>query len=250
MELPEYEGRKYVTFIEDVIRENLPLLFPGYSVIDSYAIRAERDTELMIEDEYPVQISQRILKQLDKRNFVMPSQFFYETGMPLEMREYLFNKAGIQMNEFHERGPYIFMQDLSGFPALFKKLDYSVQKPLQNPNFDDKTSVFDTIQKANQLFHLPYHSYEPIVRFFNEAATDPFVKEIHVSLYKISPNSFILNSLISAARNGKRVITYVELNTKVDIYENLHWSRKMREAGVKIVISVPNLKGACKDGTR
>jgi len=242
LELPELEGKKHLAFMEDVIRENLPLLFPGFQIIDSYALRAERNTELVIEDEYPVQISQRILKQLEKRNFVQPSQFFFQKGMPLEMREYLCNKTGILMNEFHERGPYIFMQDLAKFPAMLKKFDYVFQKPVQNPEFDENTSVFETIQRADQLLHLPYHSYEPIVRFFNEAATDPFVKEIHVSLYKISSNSFILNSLISAARNGKRVITYIELNTKLDIQENLQWSRRMRDAGVKIVLSVPGLK--------
>ncbi|MCE7039505.1 polyphosphate kinase 1 [Dyadobacter sp. CY312] len=242
LELPEMDGKKHVAFMEDVIRENLPLLFPGYQILESYTLRAERDTELVIEDEYPVQISQRILKQLDKRNFVQPSQFFYQAGMPMEMRSYLFNKVGIPMNEFHERGPYLYMQDLSTFPSLSKKLDYPSQKPLQNPDFDDRVSVFETIQKGDQLLHLPYNSYEPIARFFNEAATDPFVKEIHVSLYKTSPNSFILNSLISAARNGKRVITYIELNSKLDIQENLQWSRSMRDAGVKIVLSEPGLK--------
>ena len=242
LELPELDGKKHLAFMEDVIRQNLPLLFAGFEVKDSFALRAERNTELAIEDEYPVQVSQRILKQLEKRNFVQPSQFFFENGMPLEMREYLCSKAGIPMNEFHERGPYIFMQDLARFPSMLKKFDYVFQKPVQNPEFDEQVSIFETIQKADQLLHLPYHSYEPIVRFFNEAATDPFVKEIHVSLYKISSNSFILNSLISAARNGKRVITYIELNTKLDIQENLHWSRRMRDAGVKIVLSVPGLK--------
>jgi len=242
LELPDIDGRKYIAFIEDIIQENLPILFPGYEILDSYAIRAERDTELMFEDEYPSQISQRILKQLEKRNFVQPSQYFCQAGMPIEMRTYLFNKAAIPMNEFHERGSYLFMQDLIRFPALAKKFDYPVQKNLRNPDFEDRVSVFETIQKADQLFHLPYSSFEPIVRFFSEAATDPFVKEIHVSLYKISPNSFILNSLISAARNGKRVVTYVELNSKLDMHENLHWSKSMRDAGVKIVLSVPGLK--------
>jgi polyphosphate kinase len=242
IELPEWDGKRHVAFLEDVIRENLPLLFPGYIILESYTIRVERETELAVEDEYPMQITQRILKQLEKRNFVQPSQYFYESGMPLFMREYLAGKAAIPMNEFHERGHYICMQDLMKFPVLSRRLDYPYQRPVQNPDFDETTSVFESIQKADQLLHLPYQSYEPIVRFFNEAAIDPHVREIHVSLYKISPNSFILNSLISASRNGKRVTTYVELNTKLDIQENLQWSKKMRDAGVKIILSVPGLK--------
>ncbi len=242
LELPDIDGKKHVAFMEDVIRENLSLLFPGYTILESFTLRAERDTELVIEDEYPVQISQRIVKQLEKRNFVQPAQFFYQKGMPSEMRSYLFNKVGIPLNEFHERGPYLYMQDLIRFPAINKKLDYPFQKPIQNTDFEDGVSVFETIQQSDQLLHLPYSSHEPIALFFNEAATDPFVKEIHVSLYKTSPNSFILNSLISAARNGKRVITYIELNSKLDVQENLHWSRSMRDAGVKIVVSEPGLK--------
>ncbi|TLV02654.1 polyphosphate kinase 1 [Dyadobacter luticola] len=242
LELPELDGKRQVGFMEDVIRENLPVLFPGYNILESYTLRVERETELTIEDDYPMQIAQRMLKQLEKRNFVQPSQYFHESGMPLYVREYLSNKVAIPMNEFHERGDYIYMQDLTKFPALSRRLDYPYQRPIQNPGFDENTSVFESIQKADQLLHLPYQSYEPIVRFFNEAAVDPHVREIHVSLYKISPNSFILNSLISASRNGKRVTTYVELNTKMDIQENLQWSKKMRDAGVKIVLSVPGLK--------
>jgi polyphosphate kinase len=242
LELPEWEGKKHVSFLEDVIRENLPLLFPGFSILESYTLRVERETELSIEDEYPMQIAQRILKQLEKRNFVQPSQYFYESGMPLYMREYLVNKAAIPMNEFHERGDYLFLQDFTRFPSLSRRLDYPHQRPIQNPDFEEKISIFESIQQGDQLLHLPYQSYEPIVRFFNEAAVDPHVREIHVSLYKISPNSFILNSLISASRNGKRVTTYVELNTKMDIQENLQWSKKMRDAGVKIILSVPGLK--------
>jgi polyphosphate kinase len=226
LELPEWDGKRHVAFMEDVIRENLPLLFPGYNILESYAVRVERETELSIEDEYPMPIAQRILKQLEKRNFVQPSQYFYESGMPLYIREYLVSKAAIPMNDFHERGDYLLMQDLAKFPALSRRLDYPTQRAVQNPEFDETKSVFESIQQADQLLHLPYQSYEPIVRFFNEAAVDPHVREIHVSLYKISPNSFILNSLISASRNGKRVTTYVELNTKLDIQENLQWSKK------------------------
>lgn len=242
IDLPDLEGKKHLAFIEDVVRENLPLLFPGYQIHQSYTLRGERDTELMIEDEYPVQISQRILKQLEKRNFVVPSQFFYEAGMPADMRNYLIVKAGISVTEFHERGPYLMLKDLATFPVLSKKFEYPKQKSLQNPRFKDRDSVFETIKLEDQLLHLPYSSYEPIVRFFNEAAVDPFVREIHVSLYKVSPDSFILNSLISAARNGKRVVTYIELNSKLDIQKNLQWSKSMREAGVKIILSEPGLK--------
>ncbi|WP_025761335.1 polyphosphate kinase 1 [Dyadobacter tibetensis] len=242
IELPELEGKKHFAFVDDIIKENLNILFPGYEILDSYAFRVESELEFNIEDEYPTAIAQRILKQLDKRNFVLPFPYFNESGVPANMQNYLVTKLGISPNELNDSGPYIFMQDLMTFPSVSKKLEYPPIRPIQSNLYQDQISVFSDLQKGDRLLHLPYHSYEPIIRFFNEAAVDPLVKEIHVSLYKISPNSFVLNSLLSAARNGKRVLTYVELNNKLDMQENIQWSRKMREAGVKIILNNPALK--------
>tara|TARA_R110002124_G_scaffold203354_3_gene369891 strand:- start:129 stop:2225 length:2097 start_codon:yes stop_codon:yes gene_type:complete len=242
VELSEYEGKRHFVFIDDIIKENLKVIFPRCEILDTYAIRVENELELNVEDEYPTTMAQKILTQLDKRNFNQPSQYFIETGMPEEIKQYLFAKVGIGLHEYCESGPYIYMQDLMRFPSISKKFEYPTLKPIQREGYETQSSVFENLQKEDQLLHLPYHSYEPIVRFFNEAAVDPSVKEIHVSLYKISPNSFIINSLISAARNGKRVLTYVELNSKVDLHENVHLSRKMRDAGVKIIFNSPGLK--------
>ncbi|WP_247234948.1 polyphosphate kinase 1 [Telluribacter sp. SYSU D00476] len=242
VELPDQDGAKQVAFLDDIVRFNLPDLFPGYEVLDCFAVRTERDTELSFEDDYPPAIAQKIAKQLEKRNFIQPHQFFYEMGMPLEMKEYLAARVGLMMSEFHERGRYLYYQDLATFPTIFKKLDYPAQKAVSHVELRRGESVFETLQRNDQMLHLPYHSYDPVVRFFSEAAVDPYVREIFVSLYKISANSFIVNSLISAARNGKRVVTFVELNAKFDIQESLQWARKMKEAGVKIIFSMPGLK--------
>ncbi|PWJ56739.1 polyphosphate kinase [Dyadobacter jejuensis] len=242
IELPELDGKRHYAFVDDIIKENLNILFPGYEVLDSYAFRMESEVEFNIEDEYPLPMAQRILKQLEKRNFALSLPYFTETGVPINMRNYMVTRLSLAPDEFNDSGPYIFLQDLMTFPFVSKKLTYPDIRPIQSDLYRDQVSVFDYIQQGDRLLHLPYHSYEPIIRFFNEAAVDPQVKEIQVSLYKISPNSFILNSLISAARNGKRVLTYVELNTKLDIQENIHWSRKMRDAGVKIILNAPGLK--------
>ncbi|MBU1821045.1 MAG: polyphosphate kinase 1 [Bacteroidetes bacterium] len=242
VELPDLDGVRYVAFLDDIVRSNLPMLFPGYEVLDCFAIRAERETELALDDEFPLALSQRIQRQLEKKNFIQPHQFFCEMGMPLEMREYLSVRLGILLSEFHERGRYLYYQDFQQFPVLTKKMEYSPQNALPHVELKAGESIFEIINKSDQLLHLPYHSIDPIVRFFNEAAVDPYVREIYVSLYKINANSFLVNSLISAARNGKRVVTFVELNAKFDIQENLQWARKMKEAGVKIVFSLPGLK--------
>lgn len=242
VELPELNGVKYVTFLDKIVRFNLSVLFPGFEVMDCFGISSEQQTELALDDEYPMAIAQRIGRQLEKKNFIQPHQYFCEVGMPLAMREYLAERLGILMSEFHERGRYLRYQDFESFPVVQKKLEYPPHKAVPHVELLEGSSIFEVLNRGDQLLHLPYHSIDPVVRFFNEAAVDPYVREIYVSLYKISANSFLVNSLISAARNGKRVTTFVELNAKLDIQENLQWARKMKEAGVKIIFSLPGLK--------
>ncbi|MPR36800.1 polyphosphate kinase 1 [Salmonirosea aquatica] len=242
VELPELYGIKYVTFLDKIVRFNLAVLFPGFEVMDCFGISSEQQTELALDDEYPLSLVQRIGRQLEKKNFIQSHQYFCEMGMPLEMREYLSVRLGILMSEFHERGRYLRYQDFESFPTVQKKMEYPPHRPIGHVELIEGDSIFEALNRGDQLLHLPYHSIDPVVRFFNEAAVDPFVREIYVSLYKISANSFLVNSLISAARNGKRVTTFVELNAKLDIQENLQWARKMKEAGVRIIFSLPGLK--------
>ena len=242
IELPDSQGVKYVTFLDKIIRFNLGVLFPGFEVMDCFAISSEQQTELALDDEFPMALAQRIGRQLEKKNFILPHQYFYEMGMPLDMREYLAERLGILMSEFHERGRYLRYQDFESFPLGAKKLEYPALKPIPHVELVNESSIFEALNRGDQLLHLPYHTIDPIVRFFNEAAVDSYVREIYVSLYKISADSFLVNSLISAARNGKRVTTFVELNAKLDIQENLQWARKMKDAGVRIIFSLPGLK--------
>ncbi len=242
IKLPKLDGQRFVAFLDDIVLANLKMLFPGYEVQDCFALRVERDSELAIDDEFPASLAQRITRQLEKKNFTQSQQYFCETGMPTDMKDYLSDRLGIQTTAFYERGRYLFYQDFKTFPTSEKKLEYAPQKAVLHTELRVGESIFDALNRSDQLLHLPYHSIDPVVRFFNEAAVDPFVREIYVSLYKIHAHSFLVNSLISAARNGKRVVAFAELNPKFDIQENILWARKMRDAGVKIVFSLPGLK--------
>jgi polyphosphate kinase len=202
----------------------------------------ERESELAFDDDFPEAIVQRVTRQLEKKNYLPPHQYFCEMGMPDNMKSYLSDRLGIPAAEFYERGRYLYYQDFKLFPAVGAKLEYAIQKPVPHAELRAGESIFDALNRSDQLLNLPYHSIDPVVRLFNESAVDPFVREIYVSLYKIHAHSFLVNSLISAARNGKRVVAFVELNTKFDIQENIHWARKMKDAGVKIVFSLPGLK--------
>ncbi|MFB9292771.1 polyphosphate kinase 1 [Persicitalea jodogahamensis] len=242
VKLPKLDGQKHVAFLDDIVLANMKMLFPGYEVQDCFALRVERESELAVDDEFPAAVTQRITRQLEKKNYVLPHQYFCEMGMPAEMKAYLSDRLGIQVAEFYERGKYLYYQDFKAFPSTGKKLEYTHQKAVPHAELRAGESIFDVLNRSDQLLHLPYHSIDPVVRFFNEAAVDPYVREIYVSLYKIHAHSFLVNSLISAARNGKRVVAFAELNPKFDIHENIHWARKMKDAGVKIIFSLPGLK--------
>jgi len=121
-------------------------------------------------------------------------------------------------------------------------LTYDHWPSVPHPDFSTSNSIFRTITGGERLLHLPYHSYNYILRFFNEAAIDPQVKEIYVTLYRVAANSHIVNALISAAKNGKKVTVFVELKARFDEANNLKWSKKMKAAGVRIINSIPGLK--------
>lgn len=240
VELPEYNGMKQIAFLEDIIRYNLDIIFPGYKIFDSYCIRSERPSYPELEDELIPLYASRVGKQLEKQEFVLPQNVFYEMDMPDSMRQYLTDRFDIAPDEWIEAGHYLNYSSFVHFPRMSKKLEYPVLK--QFSTVDHSENIFDNLQLGDHLLHLPYHSSWPILKFFNDAAMDPYVKEIHVSLYKISGQSFLINSLISAARNGKKILAFVELNPKASDEESPLWAKKMKDAGIKVIFSSAGLK--------
>ena len=163
--------------------------------------------------------------------------------MPEGLKEFVKKYFTIPADEMVEGGRYHNLKDLGSLPnPSGKKLTYESEPSVPHPAFTNHHSIFKIISEGERLLHLPYHSYNYILRFFNEAAIDPKVKEIYITLYRVAANSHIANALISAARNGKKVTVFVELKARFDEANNLHWSKKMKAAGVKIVNSIPGLK--------
>lgn len=240
VELPDLDNMKQIAFLDDIIRFNLDLIFPGYIVHDCFSIRSEKPTQPELEDELIPLYASRVAKQLEKQDFVTPQFVFFEAGMPESTCQYLAERFDIPLDEWFEKGDYLNYSDLMEFPRLSRKLEYPVLLPLSAINQTE--NIFECLSREDQLLHLPYHSHWPILKFFNDAATDPHVKEINVSLYKISGQSFLVNSLISAARNGKKVTAFVELNPKLTDHESPVWAKKMKEAGIKVFFSSPGLK--------
>lgn len=249
LQLPKLEPDHYLIFIDDIIRLNLQEIFPGFIIHGAYAIKLTRDAELDLEDEFTGDIAEKIEKKLLKRDLGPSTRFLFEKGTPEKTREFLREYFSIREEEMIEGGRYHNLKDLGSLPNPGSaRLKYDDWVPAAHTGMHFHRSIFQAIRESERLLHLPYHSYNYILRFFNEAAIDPAVTEIFVTLYRVAADSHIANALISAARNGKKVTVFVELKARFDEANNLRWSKKMKEAGVKIINSIPGLKVHAKTG--
>ena len=141
-----------------------------------------------------------------------------------------------------EGGRYHNLSDLMSFPSFDKSLHYPDEHPLMYPPNATEGDLFNLIAGGDILLHLPYHSYSPVLSFFNQAAVDANVSEIYVTLYRVASESHIVNALISAAKNGKKVTAFIELKARFDEANNIKWSRTMKDAGIRLIYSDPAIK--------
>ncbi len=243
IQLPEIDGKYYVVFLDDVIKMNLTTVFPGYDIEGSYCIRVSRDADLMIEDELDGNLVNKIERSLSRRKTGAPSRFLHEQGMPSDLVKVIRHAFNIHKTDVVEGGAYLSLEDLFVFPnPLSPELEVESPRPIKVPALDEQTSLFKIIKKRDVLLQYPYHSYDYLIRFLMEASYDASVDEIMVTQYRVASNSAVVNSLISAAQNGKKVTVFVELKARFDEETNLHSALLMEKAGVKIIYSIPNLK--------
>jgi polyphosphate kinase len=247
-ELSPVDGKQYVVFIDDIVRYNIGLLFPGVKIRSVFSVKFNRNASLAPGDDFTGDLLEKMEKQISRRDSGNASRFLYEAGMPSNLQMYLATMFGVDVSDMYTGGRYHNLSDLMSFPNFDKSLLYPKEKPLLYPASAANGEIFETIGKKDILLHLPYHSYAPVLIFFNQAAIDPDVKEISITLYRVAAESHIVNALISAARNGKKVTAYIELKARFDEANNIKWSRVMKDAGVKLVYSSPSIKVHSKIG--
>ncbi|MEO7960642.1 MAG: polyphosphate kinase 1 [Ginsengibacter sp.] len=240
--LSSLEGFHYVIFLDDIIRENLVYLFPSLNIISVFSIKLNRDAELHLTDEFSGDLLLKIERQLKKRDFGSPSRFLYEEGMPGNLRMFLAAAFEVSTEDMFAGGRYHNLSDLSKFPSFNTSLTYEKSKPLTSSHVLNSGDIFKVLSQEDILLHIPYQSYNPILSFFNQAAVDVDVTDIYITLYRVAQESHIINALISAAKNGKNVIAFIELKARFDEANNIKWSRIMKKAGVKIIYSMPEIK--------
>lgn len=237
----ESDGRRYIIFLDDIILENIGSLFPEYKINSCHSFKITRDAELDLKDEYEGDVADEIEKQLRKRDMGFATRFLYDEKMPESDLRLLIKALNLDRANQVPGGRYHNLKDFSRLPLnpddhslFYGKVAPAVVK------IED--SIFDRMEKSDFMLHPPYHHYDTVLRFFNEAALDEHTSEIFVSLYRIAHDSHIAHALISAARNGKKVTVFVELKARFDEANNIHWAREMKAAGVKIIYSLPGLK--------
>ncbi|MET0394866.1 MAG: polyphosphate kinase 1 [Chitinophagaceae bacterium] len=237
------DGLQHIVFIDDIIRDNLPCIFTGFTIHASYSFKITRDSELHLDEEnYRQDILEELEKKLEKRDHGAPTRFLYEEGMPTSVQKFMAASLGLKHQHLYAGGRYHNLSDLARLPVDRKELHYPPLKQLKPVQLDDCGDIFDRIGKKDILLHFPYDSYNPVLTFFNQAAIDPDVQSIRVTLYRIAADSHIANALISAAKNNKEVTVFVELKARFDEANNIRWSKEMKKAGVRIIYSIPGIK--------
>jgi polyphosphate kinase len=243
VELPGTKPVHYFSFLDEIIRSNLDVVFPEHEVVNCFAVKLNRDEDLSIEDEYDGDLVEKIKKQLEKQHVRPPTRFLYDAAMPADLLSRVVNSLHLKRQDLVAGGRYHNLSDLQKLPnPVGPELASPTLPPLRHEGLDRGASLFESVDRGDVLLHFPYESYDYVLRFFSEAAIHPAVKQIKVTLYRVARHSSIVQALISAARNGKKVTVFVEVKARFDEENNLHWAAEMKKAGIHIIYSIPGLK--------
>jgi len=247
VELPGIEDRFDITFLDDIIRLNLPELL-GKPIEDAFAVKMSRDAEMYIDDEYSGDLIEKIKQGLEERHIGAPTRFLYDSRMPETLRMQLKAIFDLGKNEMIPGARYHNFNDFFGFPnpGNNPKLHYRIWPPLPHPELERATSIMAAMSGRDYLLHLPYQRFDYVGRLIREAAADASVTTIKITLYRAAAQSEIVKALISACEQGKDVTVFIEAKARFDEASNLYWGEQLEKAGASVHYSYPGIKVHCK----
>ena len=244
--LPQKKEKRYIIMLDDIIRFALAHIFSilDYNRFYAYTIKLTRDAQFDISDDITKSFYEKIAKSIKDRKKGQVVRFVYDRDMPNDMRDFLLAKIKMKDNEnIISGGRYHNARDFMEFPTLGDKHLYFEKQPqLMSPDFKPNASIFESVKKKDVLLHYPYHSYHYVIELLREAAIDPKVKSIKITLYRLARNSNVINALINAMRNGKSVTVVIELQARFDEEANIRWVNQLTDEGARILDGVPHLK--------
>lgn len=230
--------------LEEVIERNISRLFLNYDVLGASPFRIMRNADLTIEEEEAEDLLKEIEKQIKKRQWGEAIRLEVEEGIDKRLLKILKKDLNIANEDIYQiHGPLdltflMKMYSLEGFDA--HKAPGFIPQPV--PELMEGCNVFDEIKKKDILIHHPYQTFTPVVRFIEQAATDPDVLAIKQTLYRVSGNSPIVKALAQAAENGKQVSVLVELKARFDEENNIVWAKMLEKAGCHVIYGLVGLK--------
>ncbi len=244
--LPSVDDKHYVIMLDDVIRCGLKDIFSIFEVdqASAYTIKLTRDAEIEIDEDITVSLVEKVSKSLKKRKEGPPVRFVYDREVPKSLLDLVMKRANLRkLDNAIAGGRYHNARDFVSFPNVIgPRLEYEPQPPLPHTVLSQSRNVLSVVRKQDVLLHLPYQSFHHVSDFLREAAIDPKVKSISITLYRVARESQVVNALINAVRNGKKVTVVFELQARFDEEANIQWTRALEDEGARLIGGVPGLK--------
>ncbi|RAJ22556.1 polyphosphate kinase [Gelidibacter algens] len=232
----------YITFIDDIIKYNLYKTQPELD-LSYYAIKISRDAELYIEDEFTGNLMEKIKESLPMRETGQATRVLIDKRMPENFQNVLKKALDVTHMDVILGGTYHNFKDFFSFPnPTDKNLYFKELPPIDHPVTSKYDSMFEAIDTKDQLMHYPYQSFEPVIKLLEEAADDPNVTTIKMTLYRVAEESRLNNAIAKAAKNGKKVIIFIEVKARFDEHNNLKWGEIFKENGAQVLYSYPGIK--------
>jgi len=244
--LPEENGKQFVLYLDDIIRFCMADIFFyfDYDMYGAYTIKITRDAELDLDDDISKSFVEKMSHSLKKRKKGKPVRLIYDRDLPQDLLKFLLKKMKLaEGSDAIPGGRYHNHKDFMNFPDIGKKKHYYTKlPPFRHKDLPPFTSIMKMMREKDIMLHYPYQTFNHFIDFLREAAIDPKVKEIGLTIYRVASASKVVNALLNAVRNGKKVTVIIELQARFDEEANIFWSNKLQEEGATVINGIPGMK--------
>lgn len=246
VQLPSLGDKQYIMMLDDVIRFNLDSIFNilDYKTVTAHMIKITRDAQLEIDSDLSKSLLEKISVSVKERRVGEPVRFVYDQSIEKDTLDFFLEKMNIVSTDsiipggrYHNRRDYMDFPNLGRFDLLYQP---RTPLPIRGLQLDD--NMMAKISKKDYLLNAPYQTFSYLIKFLREAALDPKVTAIKITLYRLAKNSQIISSLINAAKNGKKVVVQIELQARFDEASNISYAEQMQTEGIELIFGMKGLK--------